>query len=319
MRKLLLSLLTAFLCVASCVVYAQNWGKVTVYASWELITDFGMGGASRVAYMAIGDANQQWDPYPPGTPDNASNILALEVGDKNYKQVSNHVKIDLNSPASFETDWLLQFSTTTGVPAKVTIRCLSNQLPNPASLKLRLLAVDGSEVEITAVTAGSSQEVEVLSEAAPNTLMATYEVPLVNGVEYALNLAPGWNLVGIPLLEVTDDGGLLHHAVLHLNSVITHVSELRQGAAYWVYNNANAVAIVTLKGTAYIGEKSALANDLTTGWNYVSLAGTVKDSTTKEFAPAESPSNQIWRWDASRQSFVQDSVLELGAGYVIKN
>ena len=323
MRKLLLSLFAVCLFGIAPLVRGVNWGDVEIYASWEITTDFGTGdsGKSQSAYIAIG-SKRRLEPengYAPPAP-GRFNSLTLYVfpEEKQYFQVVNKVTLDLNKPSSFETEWLLNFTTQSGQPANVTFKCLSNQIPNPENLTLKLLTVGGAEMLIK-VQEGETTTVMVPPEEGPNTLMATYDVPLVDGVEYALNLAPGWNLVGIPLLEITDDGGLLHHTVLHLDSVITHVSELQQGAAYWVYNNANAATMVTLKGTAFIGEKSALANDLTAGWNFVSLAGTVIDSITKEFAPAESPSNQIWRWDASVQSFVQDSVLELGTGYVIKN
>lgn len=323
MRKLLLSLFAVCLFGIAPLVRGVDWGDVEIYASWEITTDFGTGdsGKSQSAYIAIGNKRRlvPENGYPLPAP-GSFNSLTLYVfpEEKQYSRVANKVTLDLNKPSSFETEWLLNFTTQSGQPANVTFKCLSNQIPNLENLTLRLLTVGGAEKPIK-VQEGETTTVMVPSEDGPNTLMATYEVPLVDGVEYALNLAPGWNLVGIPLLEVTDDGGLFHHTVLYLDSVITRISELKQGAAYWVYNNANSVATVTLKGTAFIGEKSTLADDLTAGWNYVSLAGTVTDATTKEFAPAESPSNPIWRWDASVQSFVPDSVLELGVGYVIKN
>ena len=327
MRKLLLLLLVVLFCGGAHLVCAQNWGKVTVYASWEISTDFGTGGKTAVAYLAIADANQQWDPYPPSTPDNASNMLALEVGEKNYMQVANHVRVGLNSPTSFETDWLLQFSTNTGAPAKVTIRCLSNQLPNPETLKLQLLTVGGAVVDITAVTEGAVQEVEsVPSEAAPNTLMATYEAeePVMSGVQFALALAPGWNLVGNPFESVTDAGTLFDYSVMKAGAnscwiMVSDIAELSSGESFWVYNRFGVAKEVILTGNAYVGRHEGTAlPSLSGGWNYVSPIGDY-DKVAGNFKPSTEIPGTQFQWNPIGEifeSFRQSP--ELGRGYMVR-
>ena len=324
MRKLLLLLFTVFFCGGACIIHAQNWGKLTVYASWEISTDFGTGENTVVAYMAIADANQQWDPYPPSPPDNVINMLALAVGEKNYKQVANHVNGNPSSPASFEKDWLLQFSTVTGLPAKLTFRCLSNQFPNPSSLKLQLLTVGEAVVNITAVTEGAVQEVEsVPSEAAPNTLMATYEAPLVTGVEFALSLSPGWNLVGNPFESVTDVGTLFEHSVWKVSPVsscwvrVSDLAELLCGDAFWVYSDT--AQEVTLTGTAYTGRREGTAfPPLSGGWNYVSPIGDY-DKVAGGFKPSMEIPGMQFHWNSDDEIFESfQQPPKIGRGYMVR-
>ncbi|MBR4124634.1 MAG: hypothetical protein IKR13_00385, partial [Victivallales bacterium] len=187
MRKFFLLLLTCFLVGGSSLaLFADvNWGDITVYASWELSSDFGTGKESSSAYIAIGSKTYWDDQYPPLPPVSSSSYNALYVIEStegrssNYLQEACCVNFDPAMPSAFEADWLFGFSTASEMPAEVTIRCLSNELPNPGQLALKLLTVNGSEKIIDAVLAGSSQTVTIDSSMSPNTLMATY-LPLTD-------------------------------------------------------------------------------------------------------------------------------------------
>ncbi len=326
MRKLLLSLLAV--CALGCLsaVHGVDWGNIKVYAAWEVTTDFGTGdsGRSQSAYVAIGSEKYLGAPYPtPGAP-GAINWLAVYVSSSktNYPQVANRVSLDLSNPTNFSTEWLLWFSTESGKAANLTFRCLENQLPNPKQLALRFLASDGTETAITAVQADEEQVVAVASATTPHTLLATYEVPYVEGVEMIYSLAPGWNLVGIPFQSVSDAGTLFDYPVLAVGSVITQVasaSELACGAAYWVYNTGSETVQVTLTGVAYTGRQEGTAfPELADGWNYVSPIGDC-DKSTKTFKAATEMAGVQFEWGTVLQCFgVSQEVPSVGFGYMVK-
>lgn len=328
MRRLLLSLLFLFAFGVVSSVFGVDWGKITVYASWEVTTDFGTGDVSahgRSVYVAIGSAKQVFPetgyPMPPPGP---ANSLTLYVSSdaKHYTQVANRVSFDVSNPSSFETEWLVNFSTYSGMAANLTFKCLSNDLPNPEKLTLRLLAVEGDETKITAVTAGATQNVAVASADGPNTLMATYEVSFVEGVEYALSLAPGWNLAGIPFERVTDAGALFEHPVMAVGPSVVRVtaaSELASGGSYWIYNGASETVTVTLTGSVNTAREETAFPALATGWNYVSPVGSY-DTTAKAFrAATEMISGLQFQWDATGQYFGEfEQLPALGRGYMVR-
>ena len=326
MRRLLLSLLFLFAFGVVSSVFGVDWGKITVYASWEITTDFG-GGQSQTAYIALGNAKfvEPENGYPPrGTPHAADdNLLAVYVfsDKKNYRQVSNTVKLDPSNPAGFDTDWLLNFTTKSGTAANVTFTCLTNEFPAPENLTLQLLTV-GNEAFPLPVLAGETTTVLVPSADDPNSVLANYSVPYVDGVKHRFTLEPGWNLTGIPFERVTDAGALFSYPVLAVGTAPTRVSaasELTSGRSYWVYNGTSEPVEVTLVGSVNTVREETAFPALSAGWNYVSPVGAY-DTSTKSFrAATEKLSELQFHWDAAGQCFGEfEQEPSIAHGYMVR-
>ena len=327
MRKLLLSLCAG--CFFACldIVCGVDWGDSGlkpggVYVAWELSTDFGVGGAKTYAYLAFANENYSNGGYPPdtGSPDGKYNDLSLLnlKDNKRYVTIANKVNAYLDS---FETDWLMYFNTQSGNPATVTFRCLVNNLPDNTNVSVRLLTVDDESFEITALTEGATCEVTLPPSTSPNSILAFYEIPQATGVEYALSLSPGWNLVGNPFLEVMDVGALFDYPVMRCGAPaptrVTAMAGLVSGASYWVFNPGSETQTVTLTGTARIGTETSFQN-LTNGWNFASPVGCYNKNTGGFDAATEVRSVQ-WRWEAPGRLFEAVSTPpEVGVGYMVK-
>lgn len=132
-------------------------------------------------------------------------------------------------------------------------------------------------------------------------------------------LSPGWNLVGIPFLKVTDDGGLFDAGqVLTADTpwrAVAGKDALDSGGAYWVFIPGAEGAEITLKGIAGTGDAPHFRPDAGSRWMAASLVGQW-DEAGKKWQEPSADAAARWQWDAEAQSMAPSAgVPAIGVGY----
>ena len=330
MRKLIILSSAVFFLASGQWSFAVDWGDSglnkpaapsEIYIAWEISTTYGKSGvAPDHAYFAFADKDYNFCPMPGGaTPDlkqDQTYMVSLSDG-VHWRTIANKVNVTLSQA---ETDWLFYFTTDSQQPAQVTFRCIVNNLPANTTVSVRLLTVDNQEFPITALTEGATCVVTVPPSPSPNSILAVYEIPQVEGAKHEFSLAPGWNLVGIPFLEVTDAGTLFDYPVMRCGdpapTQVTAVSELASGASYWVFNPGHETQTVTLTGTARKGTDTSYP-DFVPGWNFISPIGKY-DTDINAFVPGTGYDVNQWSWLPGSAFLKDDSVPQPGVGYMVK-
>ena len=332
MRKLLLLLL--FIGGISSIrpVFAVDWGDSglnvigaprEVYIAWEASSQFGdPSGEKQNAYFAFANTDYLFMQYPvSGAPDTKIDWNCMIMPDDGRFQYFRTIASKVNTYLSeVVVDWLYYFTTKSGEAAEVTFRCIKNDLPANTTVTLKFIAVDGTETLIDCLNEDETFTISVTPSDVPNTIMAIYTIPQMADAEYALSLEPGWNLVGIPFLAVSDAGALFDCTVLRcaVSPVrVRNASELVSGASYWVFNPGSERRTVTLKGTARKGGETDFPA-LAAGWNYLGVVGAYNEG-TKDFAPATSVHDyNQWRWIPGGAFFREEAAAPaVGVGYMV--
>ena len=334
MRKLLLSLFVGYFFLCLNPVFGTDWGDSgldkndapsEIYIAWEVTTQYGDPSSDPVyAYFAFANKDYNYMRIPRGAPDPLIDFMAMCVLTSTnsfdfYRTIANKVNIHLSQ---LDLDWLFYFTTKSGNPAKVTFRCLVNNLPANTTVSVRLLTVDNQEFPITALTEGATCEVTLPPDISPNSILASYEIPQITNAQFTLSLEPGWNLVGIPFLAVTDTGDLFDYPVMRCDAPaptwVAPEDGLVSGASYWIYNSSSASQSVTLKGTARKGGETDFP-ELASNWNYLSPVGAY-DAQQNTFVPATVVHDYAqWRWIPGAAFFrVDNTSPTVGVGYMVK-
>ena len=166
MRKLLLSLFVGYFFLCLNPVFGTDWGDSgldkndapsEIYIAWEVTTQYGDSSSKPdYAYFAFANKDYNYMRIPQGAPKPDIDFMAMCVLTSTnsfdfYRTIANKVNIHLSQ---LDLDWLFYFTTKSGNPAKVTFRCLVNNLPANTTVSVRLLTVDNQEFPITALTEG---------------------------------------------------------------------------------------------------------------------------------------------------------------------
>ena len=167
--------------------------------------------------------------------------------------------------------------------------------------------------------------IEPTKENALSLLPGVYSLHMaiqLKEVSFKLTVAPGWNLVGIPLAKVDAAAEFLRDCLVfdpsNGNLRVTDVSMLAAGAAYWVYSGAMDAREYTVSGYASTSQKSHLP-ELRSRWNFVCPVAQLDDGGALQLCnvpPARC-------WDNGKGCFSQLSEGRtkaiLGKGYILWN
>jgi len=142
----------------------------------------------------------------------------------------------------------------------------------------------------------------------------------VKEVSFDVEIAPGWNLVGIPLAKVTDAAKLFAECTLFDpadgNSRVTEAAKLTAGAAYWVHSKAADMKKYTIKGLASTNQASHLPQ-MARDWNFACpIARYVEAQGKLELCQVPTDGKA---WDNAGGCFTDESSGNalLGKGYVL--
>jgi hypothetical protein len=160
----------------------------------------------------------------PPAPPAGSDDLALLNGTSRYSTIGKRIA----DTTAFRLEWELEVTTMDGTPKALSLQMLQNSLSGEFAVE---------------VFNSSSENVLTWSDnngsfnAAPGIYTIVMEVAMRDDVECVYELQPGWNLLNIPLAEVTDAGNLFEYEVRDWKRMpVDKADKLLAGNCFWVRN-----------------------------------------------------------------------------------
>jgi hypothetical protein len=138
--------------------------------------------------------------------------------------------------------------------------------------------------------------------AAPGSYTFVVEMAMKEGVVCTYQLLPGWNLINIPLAQVTDGVQLMEMDVRNWRrQPVDSAEKLLAGNGYWVRNAGDQPRTVTITGKAYIRREASMEKADAT-WKCLGV--TAQYNAASDELDAGAISVRGWTWDAEKQAFV---------------
>ncbi|MBO7742175.1 MAG: hypothetical protein J6S21_06435, partial [Victivallales bacterium] len=182
---------------------------------------------------------------PPAPPE-ASDDLAILEGTSRYSTIGRRIA----NLQAFRLEWELTVDYQDRSPRKLLIDRVAGTLPQGAAVAV----YDADEQLICTVDDGGSS-----FSAAPGSYTFVVEMAMKEGVVCTYQLLPGWNLINIPLAQVTDGAQLMEMDVRNWRrQPVDSAEKLLAGNGYWVRNAGDQPRTVTITGKAYIRREASM-------------------------------------------------------------